>query len=203
MLRENFPSSNEGAKVYDGFMENTQTFVKAFSVKDTLEDTLKEVNDFLGSNGYECIDTIDLDKDFSFESYPINLGAHSFKEELILHIERDSYSKTQTEFLVEQLKKFRDKRNWGQFHNSKDLAIALNIESSELLEVFLWKKHDDADLDKVKEELADVFSYALLLANKYDFNVEEIVLEKIKKNAMKYPVDKAKGNAKKYNEFNL
>lgn len=102
---------------------------------------------------------------------------------------------------IEALIKFRDERNWDQFHNPKDLAIALNIETSELLELFLWKKADEADREKVREELADVFAYALLIANKYNLDVEEIVLEKIQKNAVKYPVSKSKDSAKKYNEL--
>ena len=103
--------------------------------------------------------------------------------------------------IIKALIQFRDERNWAQFHNPKDLAIALNIETSELLELFLWKNHEEANQDKVKEELADVFAYALLLANKYNFDVEEIVLEKIQKNAVKYPVSKSKDSAKKYNEY--
>lgn len=102
---------------------------------------------------------------------------------------------------IEALIKFRDERNWDQFHNPKDLAIALNIETSELLELFLWKKANEADREKVREELADVFAYALLMANKYNLDVEEIVLEKIQKNAVKYPVNKSKNSAKKYNEL--
>jgi NTP pyrophosphatase (non-canonical NTP hydrolase) len=103
--------------------------------------------------------------------------------------------------LIEALIKFRDERNWDQFHNPKDLAIALNIETSELLELFLWKKADEADPEKVREELADIFAYALLIANKYNLDIEEIVLEKIQKNAVKYPVSKSKDSAKKYNEL--
>jgi NTP pyrophosphatase (non-canonical NTP hydrolase) len=103
--------------------------------------------------------------------------------------------------LTQALIEFRDARDWAQFHNPKDLAIALNIEAGELLEAFLWKSDTDADKEKVEEELADVFAYAFLLAEKYHFNVEEIVMNKIKKNAEKYPVDKAKGTAKKYDEL--
>lgn len=103
--------------------------------------------------------------------------------------------------IIDKLLQFRDERDWGQFHNPKDLAIALNIEAGELLENFLWKEHEEADTKKVKEELADIFAYALLLAEKYDFDVEEIVLEKIEKNKSKYPVDKAKGNARKYTDL--
>lgn len=103
--------------------------------------------------------------------------------------------------VTELLLKFRDERNWAQFHNPKDLALALNIEAGELLESFLWKSPEQADVDNVKEELADVFAYAFLLAEKYDFNVKKIVLEKIEKNALKYPVAKSTGNAKKYTEL--
>ena len=103
--------------------------------------------------------------------------------------------------VIDELIKFRDDRDWEQFHNPKDLAIALNIETSELLELFLWKSSEDVEKDRIKEELADVFAYALLLAEKYDFNVEQIVLEKIRKNELKYPIDKAKGTSKKYTEL--
>ena len=103
--------------------------------------------------------------------------------------------------LTESLLKFRDQRDWAQFHNPKDLALALNIEAGELLEAFLWKSSEEADSEKVREELADVFAFAFLLAEKYDFDVKEIIQEKIEKNALKYPVSKAKGIAKKYTEL--
>ncbi len=103
--------------------------------------------------------------------------------------------------ITKALIKFRNERDWEQFHNPKDLAIALNIEAGELLENFLWKSHKDADREKVKEELADVIAYSLLLAEKYGFDVKEILLDKIKKNGQKYPVDKAKGTAKKYTDL--
>jgi NTP pyrophosphatase (non-canonical NTP hydrolase) len=103
--------------------------------------------------------------------------------------------------ITQALIQFRDERDWAQFHNPKDLAVALNIEAGELLEAFLWKNSEEAKSEKVKEELADVFAYALLLADKYKFNVQEIVQEKINSNAKKYPVDKAKGTAKKYDEL--
>jgi len=103
--------------------------------------------------------------------------------------------------LTQKLITFRDERDWQQFHNPKDLAIALSIEASELLEAFLWKSPEDANLEKVKEELADVLAYALLLAHSCNLDVTKIVEEKIGKNNLKYPVEKSKGSAKKYNEI--
>ncbi|MGP1994213.1 nucleotide pyrophosphohydrolase [Zobellia laminariae] len=103
--------------------------------------------------------------------------------------------------ITDKLIEFRNERDWEQFHNPKDLALAINIESSELLEEYLWKKPEEANKESVKEELADVFAYAFLLADKYGFDVEKIVLDKIESNGKKYPIDKAKGSAKKYNEL--
>lgn len=108
---------------------------------------------------------------------------------------------TDSQEIIKALLQFRNERDWEQFHNPKDLALAINIEAAELLELFLWKKSEEADIEKIKEELADVLAYTFLLAEKYDLDVKEIVLEKIKKNAEKYPVDKVKGIATKYNEL--
>lgn len=103
--------------------------------------------------------------------------------------------------LISKIVKFRDDRDWAQFHNPKDLAIALNVEASELLELFLWKSEDGANIDRVKEELADILIYSFLLTNKYNLDIQSIVENKLKQNSKKYPVDKARGSAKKYNEL--
>ena len=103
--------------------------------------------------------------------------------------------------VIRKLKAFRDERDWKQFHNPKDLALALSIEAGELLEAFLWKSPEEADIEKVKEELADVFAYGLLLAETYELDVKQIVLDKIEHNHRKYPISKAKGSAKKYTEL--
>ncbi|HUX91188.1 MAG TPA: nucleotide pyrophosphohydrolase [Gallionellaceae bacterium] len=108
---------------------------------------------------------------------------------------------TEINKITEELRKFRDERDWAQFHNPKDLAIALSIEASELLELFLWKPAEEADAEKLKDELADVFAYAFMLADKYELDVSQIMQEKRAKNNLKYPVSKAKGSAKKYNEL--
>lgn len=105
---------------------------------------------------------------------------------------------------TDALLKFRDDRNWKQFHDPKNLAAALGIEAAELNEVFLWKTTEESrkvELAKVKEELADVFAYALLLANEFGLDPEQIVLDKVEQNALKYPVEKAKGVATKYTDL--
>ena len=99
---------------------------------------------------------------------------------------------------------FKDQRSWAQFHNPKDLAISLCLEASELLEIFQWSGDDleCADkLDKVKEELADVLCYSILMADRCGLDLDEIITEKVKKNAEKYPVEAAYGNKEKYTEL--
>ena len=106
--------------------------------------------------------------------------------------------------LMKALVSFRDARDWKQFHDTKNLAVALSIEAAELNELFLWKDSaasETVDKEKLKEELADVFAYALLLAEKHELDVKQIVLDKIARNAEKYPVEKAKGSAQKYTEL--
>jgi NTP pyrophosphatase (non-canonical NTP hydrolase) len=106
--------------------------------------------------------------------------------------------------LHDMLVRFRDERDWSQFHDSKNLALALSIEVAELNELFLWKKDDEAesvDREKLKEELADVFAYAIMLAGKHGLEVGEIVRAKVEKNRAKYPVDKAKGSSAKYDDL--
>ena len=107
--------------------------------------------------------------------------------------------------ITAELLRFRDARDWKQFHDSKNLASAISIEAAELNELFLWKNNtqdiESVNKERLSEELADVFSFAFLLAEKNGLDVKKIILDKIRKNNEKYPVEKAKGTAKKYNEL--
>ncbi|MBO8136788.1 MAG: nucleotide pyrophosphohydrolase [Desulfotomaculum sp.] len=106
--------------------------------------------------------------------------------------------------ILQRLISFRDNRNWKQFHNPKDLAISINIEASELLENFQWKTSDEAikeNIENIKDEVADVVIYAILLSNELGFDLEEAIYQKIEKNEHKYPIEKAYGSNKKYSEF--
>ena len=99
---------------------------------------------------------------------------------------------------------FRDDRDWKQFHNPKDLAISISLEAAELLEVFQWSGSDtvcDKKKDKIKEELADIVNYCILMADVCNLDLDTIVQEKIIQNDKKYPVEKAKGKSNKYTEL--
>ena len=109
-----------------------------------------------------------------------------------------------TQETINQVLKFRDDRNWKQFHNPKDLAISISLEAAELLEVFQWSADDvicENKKDKIREELADVVNYCILMADACGLDLDEIVQAKIKRNHEKYPVEKAYGNKEKYTEL--
>ena len=106
---------------------------------------------------------------------------------------------------IKIIKEFIKQRDWEQFHDPKNLAISLNLESSEVLELFQWTKDNEINKNKatnLKDELADVYYWLLLLADYYDIDIEDALEEKIKKNEKKYPIDKSKGSSEKYSEFN-
>lgn len=109
--------------------------------------------------------------------------------------------------LVKKIINFCNEREWEQFHTPKNLAISLSLESAEVLELFQWKKDEEIEeyiklhKEDLADELGDVFNYLLLLASRFNINIIEASENKLKKNAEKYPVDKAKGNAKKYNQL--
>jgi len=106
---------------------------------------------------------------------------------------------TPMEDVKKTIVKFTKDRDWDQFHSPTNLAKSIAIESGELLECFQW--NDNFNKEDVCDELADVIIYAILLADKLDVNLEEIIMKKMEKNSKKYPIEKAKGNSKKYTEL--
>ena len=111
--------------------------------------------------------------------------------------------------LKEKVKEFCDERDWDQFHNAKELAIALSIEASELLEIFRWKTDKEVQelflnekkKEDIQDEMADILYFLVRIAQMYDIDLSEALDKKMEKNELKYPVEKAKGSSKKYNEF--
>ena len=105
---------------------------------------------------------------------------------------------------IQRVLKFRDDRDWRQFHTPKDLAIYMSLEAAELLEVFQWSGADlecRDRMEQIREELADVLSYCILMADVCGLDLDEIMNEKVGKNEAKYPVEKARGSAAKYTEL--
>ena len=106
--------------------------------------------------------------------------------------------------LMNRINQFRDDRDWRKFHNEKDLAISISLEASELLELFQWKNSEEvveSSLNEIKEELADVLIYSLMMADNLNLDVDDIIKNKLDLNERKYPVEKSRGSNKKYNEL--
>ncbi len=105
---------------------------------------------------------------------------------------------------AEKVIAFREERDWSQFHNPKDLAISISLEAAELLEVFQWSGDDlvvERKADQLKEELADVLIYCILLADRAGIDIPQAISEKVDINASKYPAEKARGQSSKYTEL--
>ena len=108
------------------------------------------------------------------------------------------------EKLLKEILKFRDDRNWSQFHNPKDLAISISIESSELLELFQWnnsKETVENNFQDLQDELADIMIYCTLMADKLDIDLNKAVEQKLEKNKEKYPVEKSYNSKEKYDKL--
>ena len=113
-------------------------------------------------------------------------------------------SKGLTEETANEIVRFRDERNWKQFHTPKDLALSLCLEAAELLEIFQWSGTDlycEEKKDRIKEELADVVHYCVLMADVCDIDLDSASRKKLQRNREKYPVEKAYGVSKKYSEL--
>lgn len=104
---------------------------------------------------------------------------------------------------MDLVNKFRDERDWRQFHTEKDLAISISLEANELLELFQWKSSEEAreNLESLKEELADVLIYSFMMADNLGLDIDTIIREKLEMNAEKYPISKSKGHKEKYNQL--
>lgn len=118
-------------------------------------------------------------------------------------------NETKIHELKEKIKKFCDERDWDQFHGAKELAIALSIEASELLEIFRWKSPEEVEelfknekkKEDIEDEMADILYFLIRMSQRYDLDLAEAVDKKMKKNEEKYPIEKAKGSNKKYDEY--
>ena len=108
--------------------------------------------------------------------------------------------------LTAELLRFRDERNWAQFHTLRHLIVSLNLEAAELLELTQWKSEEEMlgiSGEALRDECADVLLYLLLIADKAGINLEEAARNKLKKNAAKYPIEKSYGSSRKYTQLDL
>ena len=134
----------------------------------------------------------------------LSIGFTKSLEKIEEKEKRTTPALTSLQAVLDRITKFKTDRDYGKFNNGKDLAISLNLEASELLEIYQWSGADlncNERLEKIKEELADVFIYAMQISQHYSLDILDIINDKLTINEEKYPVNLAKGNKKKYNEL--
>lgn len=195
-----FPVNETMADLYGGWLEGP--FFKIIFNQGLMNDQIDSANYFLEQNGFETViseddfkDNLEIELDlitFSFKTLGGNM--------LLLIYEQPLMSKPM-DSLVEFIKLFRDERDWKQFHTSKNLSMAISAEAGELLDHFLWDRSNDINQDKISNEIADILMYLILLSNELNIDIIDSVINKIKQNAEKYPIDKSKGTARKYNKL--
>jgi NTP pyrophosphatase (non-canonical NTP hydrolase) len=194
-----FPANSALAELYGGWLEGPY-FKKIFRHK-SIDKRIDLANEFLKENGFNVQVTFNDFIDRHFEDGCLILSFDTMGNNMLVLIYEQPVMTQPLDSIVELIEQFRTERNWKQFHDPKNLAIALSIESGELLDLFLWDRYKNPDIEKIKNEVADIFVYLLLLSKELNIDLLEAAVRKIEMNSKKYPVDKAKGSAKKYNEL--
>lgn len=200
-LSKIFPNTETYAELYGGWTEGK--YFKIIFKADTLEEQINKVNEYLKMHEFEellPIDAFEDSKDFDIGpnlSFHRNVVGHN----QIMMIYYQPLMRMATDEIIDFLNFFREQRDWKKFHDSKNLAMAIGSESGELLDLFLWDRDKDVDYEKVEDELADILTYCIYLADNLKIDLLDAVIKKAVKNAEKYPVEKVKGIAKKHNEL--
>ena len=199
-LAKIFPNTESFADLYGGWSEG-KYFKKVF-VANTLDKQIQLVNDFLKIHEFNEV----LPNDAFVESDEFEGDKISFYKNItglnqIMIVYHQPLGRMPMEEITDFLNYFRDQRDWKKFHDSKNLSMAIGAESGELLDLFLWDRTDTVDYDKVENELADIVTYCIYLAENIGVDLLDSVIRKAIKNNKKYPIEKVKGNAKKYNDL--
>jgi NTP pyrophosphatase (non-canonical NTP hydrolase) len=200
LLSKVYPFSARLAELHHGWTEGK--FFKRTFEAESIKEQIDLVNNFLNEQGFDIILAPDVfDDESSYEE-----GDFIFHKNLIGHnqivlVYEQPLGLNPLEGVIKFLDHFRNARDWKKFHTSKNLSMAIGSEAGELMDLFLWDREKDVDEDKVKNELADIVTYCLYLANNYSIDLFDAVVDKTIENDKKYPVDKAKGSAKKYNKL--
>jgi len=197
-LNEYFPVNNSMAELYGGWLEGP--YFKINFRQKTRKENLINANLFLQENGFEIkVTDSDFNDENSFEVNSLSLHFNVLGPDCLLLIYEQPLMSQPMDSLIELFRLFRDERDWKQFHTPKNLAMALSSEAGELLDLMLWDRDKNPDVDKLSNEMADVFVYLLLLSKELNIDLLRSVIEKFKMNKEKYPVEKSKGTARKYN----
>lgn len=200
LLTQVYPFSKALAELYQGWTEGI--YFKRIFKSDTLEEQINQVNSFLKEQGfkkklpYNAFESSNLYEEMPFSFYKNLLGY----DQIVLVYEQPVMTNHMKE-VIKFLDHFRNARDWKKFHTSKNLSMAIGSEAGEILDLFLWDRGDNVDHEKLEKELADILIYCMYLADNFKIDLLDAIVKKTVENDLKYPVDKAKGSDKKYDEL--
>ncbi len=199
-LSKCYPVTQALANLYGGSWEG-KYFKKSF-IADKFEDQIVLVNEFLLSNQFNIIlNSSDFDDVKIYETGSLDFIRNFTGLNQIFMIYHQPLMLNPINEMFKFLDYFREQRDWKKFHTSKNLALALSSEVGELSDLFLWDREANVDVDKVESELADIIIYSIYLADNNGINLLDAVIKKTIENDKKYPLEKSKGNAIKYNKL--
>ena len=193
-----FPATKAMAELYDGWVEG-RMFKKIFTAETELLQ-IEKINLFLKENLF----TTQVPNDIFKDDRVAEIDCFIFYKDLlgfdqIMIIYYQPLTRTTQDEVTTFLNYFRDQREWKKFHSLKNLSMAIGSESGELLDLFLWNREENVDYEKVENELADIVTYCIYMADSIGVDLLDAVIKKSISNNEKYTVDKSKGTAKKYN----
>jgi NTP pyrophosphatase (non-canonical NTP hydrolase) len=200
LLSEVYPFTTKLAELHGGWSEG-KYFKRIFTAASEQEQ-IDLINAFLNEQGFEIIlpnDAFESDKVF-------DLGNFSFYKNLvgynqIVLVYEQSILVNPLEEMMKFLDYFRNARDWKKFHTSKDLSMAISSEAGEILDLFVWDRDKNVDEKRIENELADIVTYCLYLADNFKIDLFDAIVNKTIENDKKYPIEKSKGTAKKYDEL--
>ncbi len=200
LLSDVYPFTPKLAELHNGWSEGK--YFKRIFTADSIEEQISLINTFLNDQGFKIslpLDAFENDKVYeegNFSFYK-NLLGH---DQIVLIYEQPVLV-NQLDEMLKFLDYFRNARDWKKFHTSKDLSMAISSEAGEILDLFVWDRDKNVDEKKIGNELADIVTYCLYLADNFKINLFDAIVNKAIENDKKYPIEKAKGTAKKYDEL--
>ena len=194
-----FPATNALAELYNGWLE-APYFKKTFTIGSRSEKILTALS-FIEDNGFVLnISENDFENNDLVDDGLLSLDFKTLGPNILLLIYQQPLLSKPLDSIINLITLFRDDRDWKQFHDPKNLAMAIGSETGELMDLLLWDRDKKPNTKKIANELADIFIYLLLLSKELNIDLYEAAIEKIKINDVKYPNKEVKGTAKKYNE---
>lgn len=200
LLSHVFPFTSKLAELHGGWSEG-KYFKRTFSA-NSLQEQIGLINVFLNEQGFELIlptNAFEIDKIYEVGDFTFFKDLVGYNQ-IVLIYEQPVGINLLAE-LIKFLDYFRDAREWRKFHTSKDLSMAISSEAGEILDLFVWDRDKNIDEKKIENELADIITYCLYLADNYKIDIFDAIVNKTVENDKKYPIEKSKGTAKKYTEL--